>query len=159
MRCAGLLALALCLGVTALASAEPLKPFVKSSLPEILKRHAGRPTIVHFWGMTCGPCRTEMPRWGAFLATHEGADVVTIDTDIVAGAPGAAEAFLADAKMPTTDAWRFADPFAEKLYFAVDPNWQGEIPMTLLIEPDGRVTRKVGAVEMRDVEAWLKARR
>ena len=58
--------------------------------------------------MTCGPCRVEMPRWGAFLATHKGADVVTIDTDVVPGVPGSAEAFLTDREMPTNDAWRFA---------------------------------------------------
>lgn len=144
------------MSVTA-ASADDLNPFVKGSWQQILKSHAGRPTIVHFWGMTCGPCRVEMPRWGAFLATHPAVDMVTIDTDIVASAPGAAEAFLASAQVPATDGWRFADSFAEKLYFSVDPTWQGEIPLTLLIGRDGGVTRKLGAVPMDEVERWLNA--
>ena len=143
-------------GMTA-AAADELKPFVKGTWPQILQSHAGRPTIVHFWGMTCGPCRVEMPRWGAFLATHTGVDMVTIDTDTVASAPGATEAFLASAQVPATDAWRFADPFAEKLYFSVDSNWQGEIPLTLLIGRDGQVTRKLGSIPEDEVEQWLKA--
>jgi thiol-disulfide isomerase/thioredoxin len=141
----------------AAASTDDLKPFVKATWPQILKSHAGHPTIVHFWGMTCGPCKIEMPRWGVFLATHSDVDMVTIDTDVAVGAPGAAEAFLASAHVPTTDAWRFADSLVEKLYFAVDPNWQGEIPLTLLIGRDGVVTRKLGATQTNEVEQWLAA--
>ena len=152
-----LLAALMLAGDIGAASADDLKPFVKGSWQQILKGHAGHPTVVHFWGMTCGPCRVEMPRWGAFLATHRGVDTVTIDTDAPGGQAGAAEAFLASAHMPTTDAWRFADPFAEKLYFSIDPNWQGEVPLTLLIGHDGHVTRKLGAVAMADVETWLRA--
>jgi thiol-disulfide isomerase/thioredoxin len=142
--------------VCATASADELKPFIGGTWKNILKSHAGRPTIVHFWGMTCGPCRVEMPRWGVFLASHAGVDMVTIDTDPVGGLPGTAEAFLTSAQVPETDSWRFADPFAEKLYFSVDPNWQGEIPLTLLIGRDGQVTRKLGMIAMEDVEQWLE---
>ena len=38
----------------------------------------------------------------------------------------------------------------------MDP-WQGEIPLTLLIASDSHVTRKVGAVAMKEFGAWLNA--
>ena len=38
-------------------ASSQLKPFGRGSWQEILRAHAGRPTIVHFWGVTCGPCK------------------------------------------------------------------------------------------------------
>ena len=32
----------------------------------------GRALVVHFWGVTCGPCRAEMPQWGRFLNERAG---------------------------------------------------------------------------------------
>ena len=137
--------------------AEEARPFVAGSWRAILAAHAGRPTIVHFWGMTCGPCRLEMPRWGALLARRDKVDFVTVDTDVVAAAPGQAAAFLAGAGVPAAEAWRFGDAFAEKLYFQVDPRWQGEIPMTVLVGRDGHMVRMTGAADMGAVETWLNA--
>ncbi len=137
--------------------AQEARPFVAGSWRAILAAHAGRPTIVHFWGMTCGPCRLEMPRWGALLARRGTADFVTVDTDAVAAAPGQAAAFLAGAGVSAAETWSFADTFAEKLYFQVDPHWQGEIPMTALVGRDGHVTRMTGAADMGAVETWLDA--
>ena len=53
---------------TAPAAETPseLKPFVRGSWQEMLRSHAGRPTLVHFWGVTCGPCKIELPLLGQF---------------------------------------------------------------------------------------------
>ena len=47
-----------------------LKPFVRGSWQEVLRAHAGRPTLVHFWGVTCGPCKVELPLLGKFMKDH-----------------------------------------------------------------------------------------
>ena len=110
--------------------------------------------------MTCGPCRTEMPRLGQLLAAHPGVDVVTVDTDEAGGAMASSEAalaFLKQSAVPLADAWRFADPFAAKLFFSVDPAWQGEIPMTVLLARDGTATRQLGAADPAALEAWFAA--
>ena len=142
------------------AAAAELRPFDAASWRAIRAAHGGRPTLVHFWGMTCGPCRTEMPKLGQFLAAHPQVDVVTVDTDEAAGAAGRSEAavtFLQQSHMPLTDIWRFADPFAAKLYFSVDPAWQGEIPMTVLLARDGTTTQQVGAIDPAALDAWIAA--
>ena len=41
-----------------------LRPFVRGSWQEVLRSHKGRPTLVHFWGVTCGPCKVELPLLG-----------------------------------------------------------------------------------------------
>jgi thiol-disulfide isomerase/thioredoxin len=47
------------------ACANDLHQFVRGSWSDIRKAHAGKPTVVHFWGVTCGPCRIEMPNWAS----------------------------------------------------------------------------------------------
>jgi thiol-disulfide isomerase/thioredoxin len=137
------------------AHAEEPRGFVGGSWRAILKAHAGRPTVVHFWGLTCGPCRVEMASWGALLARRHDVDFVTVDTDMVPTVPGQAASFLATSGIPAGEAWRFDDGFAEKLYFQVDPKWQGEIPMTVLVSRDGRIERVTGAADPKVIATWL----
>ncbi len=137
------------------AQAQEARPFVGGSWRAILQDHTGRPTIVHFWGLTCGPCRVEMAHWGRLLAARKDFDFITVDTDMVPSAPGQAQAFLARSGVPAGEAWRFGDAFVEKLYFQVDPHWQGEIPMTVLVGRDGHVEHFTGAADMTTVETWL----
>ena len=151
------LLLVLLLASTFNARAEALRPFDATSWAKIRQTHIGRPTLVHFWGMTCGPCRTEMPKLGAFVAKHPDIDVVTIDTDAIASTADAAKSFLKGSEMPLGEAWQFAEPFAEKLYFSVDPAWQGEIPMTMLVGRNGSVVQEIGAVDTDRIEQWLAA--
>src|ERR1700738_5091701 len=66
-----------------------LRPFVRGSWQDVLRAHAGGPTLVHFWGVTCGPCKVELPLLGQFMKDHAGIDVVTISADLVHGLPGA----------------------------------------------------------------------
>ena len=71
--------------VSAPASEAPpqLKPFERGSWHDILRSHAGRPTIVHFWGVTCGPCKVELPQLGEFMKVHSAIDMVTVSADLV----------------------------------------------------------------------------
>ena len=136
------------------ASSE-LKPFVRGSWQEMLRSHAGRPTLVHFWGVTCGPCKVELPLLGEFMKDHSELDVVTISADLVPNLPGATRAMLEKAGLGTAENWIFSDGFVERLRFEIDPAWQGEIPRTLLIARDGTVTTIEGSAEIPDLEKWL----
>jgi thiol-disulfide isomerase/thioredoxin len=55
----------------------------RGSWQNILHAHAGVPTIVHFWGLTCGPCRVEMPQWGKLLRERTDLNLVVIDADLI----------------------------------------------------------------------------
>ena len=131
------------------------KPFVRGSWQEMLRSHEGRPTLVHFWGVTCGPCKVELPLLGQFMKNHSELDVVMISADLVPNLPGAARAMLEKAGLGSAQNCIFNDGFVERLRFEIDPAWQGEIPRTLLIARDGTVTTIEGSAEIPDLEKWL----
>jgi thiol-disulfide isomerase/thioredoxin len=132
-----------------------LKPFVRGSWQDVLRSHAGRPTLVHFWGVTCGPCKVELPLLGQFMKDHSEIDVVMISADLVPNLPGPTRAMLEKAGLASAENWIFSDGFVERLRFEIDPAWQGDIPRTLLIGRDGTVTTIEGSAEIADLEKWL----
>ena len=62
--------LALLLGLSSLCGAQAAGPlsFERGSWAKLRADHAGQPTVIHFWGLTCGPCLVELPQWGKLQA-------------------------------------------------------------------------------------------
>jgi thiol-disulfide isomerase/thioredoxin len=131
-----------------------LKPFERGSWNDILRSHAGRPTIVHFWGVTCGPCKVELPLLGEFMKGHSAIDMVTVSADLVPDLPGATRSMLEQSGLQAAENWIFSDGFAERLRFEIDPGWQGDIPRTMLISREGKITTIEGSAEMADLNKW-----
>jgi thiol-disulfide isomerase/thioredoxin len=158
MRKSLLLALAVLAPLLADANsgaAGEMQPFVRGSWQHIRAAHAGRPFVVHFWGVTCGPCRVEMPSWGKLLAERPNLDLVLINADLVPDEPKAAFAMLAKAGLANAENWIFDDGFAERLRYEIDPRWSGEIPLTYLIGRDGARTTIEGVADLAKIRQWL----
>jgi thiol-disulfide isomerase/thioredoxin len=137
------------------AAIDELHPFVRGSWKQIRQDHMGQPTVVHFWGLTCGPCRVEMPLLGKFLQQRSDLNLVMIDADFVPNDPGDVGATLAQSGLSTVENWIFDDNFVERLRYEIDPQWQGDIPRTLLIARDGTVTTIEGVADLDTISAWL----
>lgn len=143
---------------TAFAAAADVRTFGRGSWHEIRKAHAGEPLVVHFWGVTCGPCRAELPQWGRLVKERADLHLVTIDADLVPNAPAAVRAMLEQSGLSgRTENWMFNDGFVERLRYEIDPQWQGEIPRTLLIAADGTTTSLEGVADFARISAWLDA--
>lgn len=140
--------------VTSSAPLDDLHDFVRGSWRELRQAHAGQPLIVHFWGVTCGPCRAEMPQWGQFLKQHPGLPLVMIDADLVPNDADAVKTMLAQSGLSSAENWMFDDDFVERLRYEIDPRWQGDIPRTLLIARDGTTTTIEGVADLAKVSAW-----
>jgi len=151
---AGVFLIALLLPAPASEALFGLKPFQRGSWQKILHSHAGRPTIVHFWGVTCGPCKVELPLLGKFMTDHPAIDMVTISADLVPDLPGATRSMLDRSGLGSAENWIFGDGFVERLRFEIDPAWQGDIPRTVLISREGTITTIEGSAEMTDLEKW-----
>ncbi|MCC3245562.1 TlpA family protein disulfide reductase [Methylocystis sp. WRRC1] len=136
------------------AFALDFQPYGRGAFAELVKAHAGRPMMVHFWSVTCPPCLAELPQWARIIDEKKGVDVVFVNIDDDEERPRA-EARLAKAGLSKATHYGFADSFVEKLYFEVDKMWRGELPFTALVAPDGGVTTVTGAVDDPLVTAWL----
>ena len=136
------------------ASEGALKPFERGSWQQLLHSHAGHPMLVHFWGVTCGPCKVELPQLGEFMKRHPAIDVVTVSADLVPDLPGAARSMLQKSGLSAAENWIFSDGFAERLRFEIDPAWQGDIPRTMLISGKGEITTIEGSAEPAMLEKW-----
>jgi thiol-disulfide isomerase/thioredoxin len=117
-----------------------------------LRNH--QPMIVHFWGVTCGPCMSEMPLWGRF-ANSSHANVIFIQVD---DAPKANVKNLA-ARLQIDQFTNFYSntQFDERMRYEISHHWQGETPYTVLIGRSGDESVFSGAADFKKISKWLKA--
>ncbi len=108
----------------------------------ISNRSSGKLRLINIWATWCGPCVMEFP------------DLVIIDR-MYRGRPFELISISADKQARKTDVMNFLQKqqasnknyiFSKddvyKLIEAVDPQWQGGLPYTLLIEPGGKIVYK-----------------
>jgi thiol-disulfide isomerase/thioredoxin len=156
MRAVRRFLLALCLLAAAVnAAAQELHPFVSGSIKEIVASRQGKPFILGMWSLTCTHCREELAMLSGLVKKHPDLDLVLIATDT----PEESEAISATLRqfgLGGTEAWVFADPFAERLRFEIDPKWHGELPRTYLYDPSHKVRAFSGKPDALQLEQWLK---
>ena len=107
----------------------------------------------NFWGVTCAPCSKEMPQWGTFLKAHQNTKVIFIQVDDVS--VDSMQKMLAKAGLEKANNFYLAAPFDERLRYEIDPKWQGETPMTIVIDKNGKVTRKTGLMNFQQLQSQL----
>jgi thiol-disulfide isomerase/thioredoxin len=151
----GLLLVIVALGWNGVAPADELRPFVRGSWADIRKSHAGRPTVVHFWGVTCGPCRVEMPVWGKLLQERPDLDLVVINADLVPNEPGAVRAMLAQTGVVRAENWTFGDGFVERLRYEIDPQVAGRHPPDFAARARWLDHRDRRRRRSADIRTWL----
>jgi len=149
-----LVALPFALAPHAARAADPL-PFGRGSWAALRAAHRGKPSVIHLWGLTCAPCLVEMPLWGKLVAERPDLRLVLVAADPVPQDPARVSEMLARSGLGKAESWAFADRFYERLRYEIDPAWGGELPRTLLIDRDGRVTILPGVADLAEVRAWL----
>jgi len=157
MRLSILLALLLSLASVCGAEAAGPLPFERESWAKLRASHAGQPTVVHFWDLTCGPCLVELPHWGKLAADRRDLKLVLIAADPLPQEQERVLATLAAAGLANSESWSFTDRFYERLRYEIDPAWAGELPRTVMIDGDGKTTVLPGVANLAQVRAWLDA--
>lgn len=116
----------------------PLEEVAPAAVEAALRPENGRARVVHVWASWCAPCVAELPELAAGLKRRsDRVDIVLLSLDGPNEARAAAQ-LLARARAPGR-MLRVATGGALAPLRALDPAWDGAVPTTWLIAPDGRV--------------------
>ena len=144
--------------VTATASAGELRPFTGDSLPAIQQQFAGRPFILTLWSLTCHHCAKELQTLGKLARSDRKLPLVIVSTDTAAEAPEIRVA-LKGFGLERFDTWVFADAVPERLRYAIDPAWRGELPRSYLFDAAHRREVHSGMLSEAQLKNWLRQNR
>ena len=139
-----------------LADTGTLKPYQAGDWNALVKTTNGAPLAIHFWGVTCPACVKEMPQWGSFVKNNPTARVIFIQVDDVS--VDSIKRMLNKAGLEKANNFYVVTPFDERLRYEIDPKWHGETPTTIMIDRGGKVVRKTGLVDFRQLQIALMSK-
>ncbi len=117
---------------------------------KLLAKYKGKPLLVTFWATWCEPCRDEFPTLVALSEEYhpKGLEVLGINLDSNADM-NLVRHFLAQYR-PDFPSYR-QDPQidVDAFYHGVNPQWRGEMPLTMFYGRDGRIAQSFVAEQTR----------
>ncbi|WP_112188289.1 redoxin domain-containing protein [Ralstonia sp. GX3-BWBA] len=144
------------------AGALQFQPLRARDVPALLQTPHARPLIVEIWSLECSYCRENIARIAQWRRTaKQDVDVVMVSMD----GPDQAEmlnralAPLArDGKIGITRVPQYAnaEDMPERLRAALDPGWQGEMPRTIILRPDGKRHASSGLLTLQALDTALR---
>ena len=146
--------LALWIGGAVGAESVKLRDFDAKSLASIAAGQAGRPFVLALWSIHCEPCIREMGQWGPLQRRYPGVQIVLVAADMPRERKKVIST-LSRYDLAGVQTWAFADDFEERVRFAIDRTWRGELPRTYLYDAGGKVQARSGAADAAWVEPWL----
>jgi thiol-disulfide isomerase/thioredoxin len=157
-RAAAVAVLAALFGLASATQGAELRPFDAASVAAIRATHAGRPYVLAFWSIHCAPCLEDMGAWRALMTKHPQVPIILVTTDPQSDRRRVAQV-LAEYKLEHVENWAFADEFEERVRFAVDRTWRGELPRTYFHDAAHRSEVKSGRVDVRWADDWFSRQR
>jgi peroxiredoxin len=134
--------------------AEPvsIEPIDEKGAARLAANPTDKLLVVNLWATWCGPCVAELPEFVTMNRMYRGRkfQLVTISLDEPDQKDEALKV-LRENHVSSTN-YLFTGEDRDKLAEALDREWPGPVPYTLLIAPGGKVLyRKAGAIEPLEV--------
>lgn len=111
----------------------------EAGIKELLKNNTDKLRLINVWATWCGPCVTEFADFISINRMYRDRDFEFIS--ISADDPANKEKVLKflKGKEASNKNYLFNIDDKYKLIEAIDPNWQGALPYTILVEPGGKI--------------------
>ena len=118
-----------------------------AGLKQLLKNDTKKLRLINVWATWCGPCVAEIPDFLNInrMYRHRDFELVTISAD----KPDKKDKVLATLKrlQASSKNYIYNSDDIYKLIELIDPKWQGALPYTILVEPNGKIVyQKQGAI-------------
>lgn len=119
---------------------EKLSP---AGLADLLKNDSDKLLLVNFWATWCGPCIIEYPEFVTMQRMYGARDFQFVSVSM--DAPDQLEKALKFLKSKASALPNYLMDTEDKyeVIKVVGPDWDGSLPITLLIEPGGKVAYRV----------------
>jgi len=111
----------------------------ENGIQELAANHSKKLRLINVWATWCGPCRAEFPELITMHRMYRKRDfeLITISADLAEQQP-AVLAFLNEQHASCTN-YRFEGKTEYSLADALDAEWKGPLPYTMLVAPGGKV--------------------
>jgi len=125
-------------------------------LSEIMKNDTENLRLVNIWATWCTPCVLELPD---IIETHRiyrnrDFELVTVSADKMKNKDKSLE--ILQKHHASNENYIFSNDDKYELIELVDPEWQGSIPYTILIEPGGKIVyRHQGTVDLHELKKTI----
>jgi thiol-disulfide isomerase/thioredoxin len=111
----------------------------EARLKDVMKNNSDKLRLINVWATWCGPCVTEFPSFITINRMYRNRDFefISISADDPDKKDKALQ-FLKKQQASNTN-YLFSTDDKYKLIEAIDPQWKGELPYTILVEPGGKI--------------------
>lgn len=124
-----------------------------AGIQDLMKNDSKKLRLINVWATWCGPCVVEYPEMVELQRIYGGRDFefISISADKISNKENVHE-FLKKSYSALTN-YIYSDGDKYKLIEAVDPEWSGALPYTILIEPGGKTVWKYqGEVDLSELK-------
>lgn len=119
-----------------------------TGISKLLQNDSKKLRLINIWATWCGPCTREFPDFITINRMYRGRDFefISISADDPDKKDKALEFLQKQQASGTNYIFNNSDKYA--LIEAIDPNWQGALPYTILVEPGGKIVyAKQGTID------------
>lgn len=136
------------------AGEADIQPFLADTFAALKAEREGEAFLLALWSVDCPPCMAELNMLGELLEEYPDLPLILVSTDQIDQREDA-EDFLFEYGLEEITSWMFADPFAERLRFTIDPQWFGELPRSYYFDARHQPEAHSGILTERQARDWL----
>ena len=136
------------------AYADIPKPFFSDSLRELETTYKDKPFLLSIWSLSCAPCVDELKTLGRLKKIHPDLNLVLLSADNPELA-NEAHQFLTKVELQDVNSWIYGSNQPERLRYAIDKNWYGEMPRSYFYSKDGKRQSVSGVIKEQILKNWI----